>query len=106
MPVSRSFPAVRTSQDEVVAQVPESPRTSESLQKRRTFELVTHAPGSIGSTRVSAEASEKAEEVAYEDSFPEGGKGWVVVLGCFIYSAATIGWGYVSLRGRTLQEAY
>ncbi|PIL25814.1 MFS general substrate transporter [Ganoderma sinense ZZ0214-1] len=61
----------------------ESPRTSESLQKRRTLELVDE-PGSIASTRVSTEASEKAEDVTYENSFPEGGRGWVVVLGCFI----------------------
>ena len=26
---------------------------------------------------------------------PDGGRGWLVVLGCVIYSAATVGWGYV-----------
>ena len=26
---------------------------------------------------------------------PDGGRGWLVVLGCVIYSAATSGWGYV-----------
>ncbi|TBU30999.1 MFS general substrate transporter [Dichomitus squalens] len=26
---------------------------------------------------------------------PDGGRGWVVVLGCVIFSAATVGWGYV-----------
>ena len=32
---------------------------------------------------------------SYEDTFPDGGRGWIVVLGCFIFSAATVGWGYV-----------
>ena len=74
-------------------EVPGSQRTSESLQKRSTHEFV-HEPGST-TTCLSTDASEQAEEVTYENSFPEGGKGWVVVLGCFIYSAATIGWGCV-----------
>ncbi|KAH9931609.1 MFS general substrate transporter, partial [Epithele typhae] len=26
---------------------------------------------------------------------PDGGRGWLVVLGCVIYSGATVGWGYV-----------
>ncbi|KAI0651102.1 MFS general substrate transporter [Trametes meyenii] len=30
-----------------------------------------------------------------EDIPPEGGRGWVVVLGCAIFSAATVGWGLV-----------
>ncbi|EJF60189.1 hypothetical protein DICSQDRAFT_137804 [Dichomitus squalens LYAD-421 SS1] len=32
----------------------------------------------------------------FEDSFPDGGRGWLVVLGCFIYSASTVGWGCVA----------
>ncbi|KAI0742937.1 major facilitator superfamily domain-containing protein [Daedaleopsis nitida] len=39
------------------------------------------------------DGSEKCK--TYEDTFPEGGRGWVVVLGCFIFSAATVGWGLV-----------
>ena len=41
--------------------------------------------------------SEKAAlaDDAYEHTFPDGGRGWLVVLGCFIYSAATVGWGCV-----------
>ncbi|RPD63373.1 MFS general substrate transporter [Lentinus tigrinus ALCF2SS1-6] len=26
---------------------------------------------------------------------PDGGRGWLVIFGCVIYSAATVGWGYV-----------
>ena len=93
-------PTVRASLE--VVQVPGSQRPLESLQKRRTLELV-HEPGSIA-TRVSTDASEKPE-VTYENSFPEGGKGWVVVLGCFIYSAATIGWGCVALLMLTMRSS-
>lgn len=32
-----------------------------------------------------------------EEEFPEGGRGWFVVLGCFIYSALSLGWPYVLL---------
>lgn len=28
-----------------------------------------------------------------DESFPEGGRGWLVVLGCFIFAGTTIGWG-------------
>ncbi|KAI0772349.1 major facilitator superfamily domain-containing protein [Trametes elegans] len=42
---------------------------------------------------------EVAERNSYdEDGFPEGGRGWIVVLGCSIFSAATVGWGYVALH--------
>ena len=30
-----------------------------------------------------------------EDVPPDGGRGWLVILGCITYSAATVGWGYV-----------
>ncbi|KAI0327335.1 MFS general substrate transporter [Cubamyces sp. BRFM 1775] len=33
------------------------------------------------------------EEVA--DLPPDGGRGWLVIFGCVIFSAATVGWGYV-----------
>ena len=36
-----------------------------------------------------------AERAAYEASFPDGGRGWVVVGGCALYSATTVGWGCV-----------
>ena len=36
--------------------------------------------------------SEPVEEL---DMPPDGGRGWLVVLGCVIYSAAMVGWGYV-----------
>ena len=75
--------------------VPSAQRVSETLSPRATLELV-HAPGGSTESTVSAYSSEKAKEVAYEDSFPDGGKGWVVVFGCFIYSAATVGWGCVT----------
>ena len=29
----------------------------------------------------------------YEDTFPDGGRGWVVVLGGFILITVTLGWG-------------
>ncbi|KAH9931623.1 MFS general substrate transporter [Epithele typhae] len=32
---------------------------------------------------------------AYEDTFPDGGQGWVVVCGCALFCAATVGWGCV-----------
>ncbi|KAI8990392.1 hypothetical protein BD414DRAFT_483483, partial [Trametes punicea] len=34
----------------------------------------------------------RPEEV---DLPPDGGRGWLVVFGCMIFSAATVGWGYV-----------
>lgn len=30
-----------------------------------------------------------------DDLPPDGGRGWLVILGCVIFSAATVGWGYV-----------
>ena len=39
-----------------------------------------------------------AAEVTGAEMFdvpPDGGRGWLVILGCVIYSAATVGWGYV-----------
>ena len=30
---------------------------------------------------------------SYTDAFPDGGRGWLVVLGCFIFSTVTVGWG-------------
>ena len=39
-----------------------------------------------------------ATEVTDAEMFdvpPDGGRGWLVILGCVIYSAATSGWGYV-----------
>ncbi|KAI0830271.1 MFS general substrate transporter [Trametes gibbosa] len=39
---------------------------------------------------------EKAVPVLEEvDLPPDGGRGWLVIFGCVIYSAATVGWGYV-----------
>ena len=50
-------------------------------------------------TGVGADADEEekaaAERAAYEASFPDGGRGWVVVGGCALYSATTVGWGCV-----------
>ncbi|TBU31018.1 MFS general substrate transporter [Dichomitus squalens] len=66
------------------------------------IELVD-VPESLGS---SSEVSEKAKEVAYEDSFPDGGRGWLVVLGCFIYSASTVGWGCVALVWGVTEEFF
>lgn len=31
------------------------------------------------------------------ESYPDGGSAWLVVLGCFIFSAVTVGWGYVAI---------
>lgn len=31
------------------------------------------------------------------ESYPDGGSAWFVVLGCFIFSAVTVGWGYVTI---------
>ena len=28
-----------------------------------------------------------------DGAFPEGGRGWLVVLGCFIFASITVGWG-------------
>ena len=30
-----------------------------------------------------------------DDTFPDGGRGWLIVLGCFIFASITIGWGWV-----------
>ncbi|KAI0772442.1 MFS general substrate transporter [Trametes elegans] len=36
-----------------------------------------------------------APAVEEVDLPPDGGRGWLVVFGCVIFSAATVGWGYV-----------
>ncbi|KAI9058784.1 MFS general substrate transporter [Trametes sanguinea] len=38
---------------------------------------------------------EKGVPVEEVDLPPDGGRGWLVVFGCIIFSAATVGWGYV-----------
>ena len=38
---------------------------------------------------------EKGVAVEEVDLPPDGGRGWLVVFGCIIFSAATVGWGYV-----------
>ena len=44
----------------------------------------------------SAKTTEPAASAgASEDAFPDGGRGWAVVAGCFLYSAVTVGWGCV-----------
>ncbi|KAI0946319.1 hypothetical protein AcV7_010326 [Taiwanofungus camphoratus] len=42
--------------------------------------------------------SSSAETVAvveHEEAYPDGGYGWVVVLGCVLFSSTTVGWSYV-----------
>ena len=50
-------------------------------------------------TSVAPSIYEKGGAVAAEtemlDVPPDGGRGWVVIFGCIIFSAATVGWGYV-----------
>ncbi|KAI0758964.1 MFS general substrate transporter [Fomes fomentarius] len=48
----------------------------------------------------NVEVDEKGRAVLLEttdvdDLPPDGGRGWLVILGCVIFSAATVGWGYV-----------
>ncbi len=54
-------------------------------------------------TSVAPSIYEKGGAVVVEpemlDVPPDGGRGWVVIFGCIIFSAATVGWGYV-LRSR------
>ena len=85
-------PAIRASLEVVF---PAQEQDTDAIPKRPTMELV-QVPSSPRES--SSEVSEKAKEVAYEDSFPDGGRGWLVVLGCFIYSASTVGWGCVVTR--------
>ncbi len=63
----------------------------EKLTPKRARAELVEAPPSLESS--GDELSEKG--CSYEDTFPDGGRGWVVALGCFIFSAATVGWGYV-----------
>lgn len=39
-----------------------------------------------------------------EDECPDGGRGWLVVLGCVIVCAVTVGWGYVFVWMRSVQS--
>ncbi|TFK90900.1 MFS general substrate transporter [Polyporus arcularius HHB13444] len=63
----------------------------EKLTPKRARAELVEAPPSLESS--GDELSDKG--CSYEDTFPDGGRGWVVALGCFIFSAATVGWGYV-----------
>ena len=53
-------------------------------------------------TSVAPSIYEKGGVVAVEtevlDVPPDGGRGWIVIFGCAIFSAATLGWGYVVCR--------
>ncbi|KAH9851285.1 MFS general substrate transporter [Lenzites betulinus] len=52
-------------------------------------------------------AVEKREPDDFEATeFPDGGRGWVVVLGCFIFSTATVGWALVSRAWGVTEEYF
>ncbi|OBZ74732.1 Guanine nucleotide-binding protein alpha-1 subunit [Grifola frondosa] len=44
-------------------------------------------------SRISSIHSGEEGVVPEEMIYPDGGRGWIVVLGCVIFSAATVGWG-------------
>ncbi|KAI0758888.1 major facilitator superfamily domain-containing protein [Fomes fomentarius] len=50
--------------------------------------------------------SEEKDEEPHQHTFPDGGRGWLVVSGCFLYSAATVGWGSVQLSVWGVTEEY
>lgn len=43
----------------------------------------------------SSSPAKSAEGVFAEDDYLDGGRGWLVVLGCVIFAATTLGWAYV-----------
>ena len=59
-------------------------------------------------TSVAPSIYEKGDAVAVEtevlDIPPDGGRGWVVLLGCMTYSATICGWGYVFLLRSQLRS--
>ena len=56
--------------------------------------VVTEASRKLGKEKELEEAHVDCVP-AEEDVFPEGGRGWLVVFGCMIYGATTLGWAYV-----------
>lgn len=49
-----------------------------------------------GSHPYSPSTSDVHETIPTADDFPDGGRGWLVVLGCVIFAATTLGWAYVT----------
>ncbi len=41
--------------------------------------------------------SDERDGESHQHTFPDGGRGWLVVSGCLLYSAATVGWGSVQM---------
>lgn len=35
------------------------------------------------------------EDVLTAEDYPDGGRGWLVVIGCVVFAATTLGWAYV-----------
>jgi hypothetical protein len=52
---------------------------------------------------MKAEMEEKTEENPLAP-YPEGGRGWLVVLGCANLAAVSVGFGYVKTGGYNLYE--
>lgn len=65
---------------------------SEKLRVKSYKEAVSISP-SIN----DAEETSAIQNVLDLEAYPDGGRAWLVVLGCFIFSAVTVGWGYVAI---------
>ena len=80
---------------------PRSQRTHVEAELSYADKAFKYAGPLSAATSVAPSIYEKGGVVAVEtealDVPPDGGRGWVVVLGCVIFSAATGGWGYVSM---------
>ena len=70
----------------------ESELVHKSPKDNGVFSAATSVAPSLYEKGGAVSVSEPVEEL---DIPPDGGRGWLVVLGCVIYSAATVGWGYV-----------
>jgi len=74
--------------------IPDIPKFS--LENRTDVVLKETKKSMNASATVIEKASEPrlldVENLTEDDEVPEGGRGWLVVLGCFIVAAVIMGW--------------
>ena len=69
-------------------------QVDKALKDAGAFSAATSVAPSLRNVDVDEKGGTALLEVEV-DVPPDGGRGWLVILGCITYSAATVGWGYV-----------